>query len=283
MNKKEALAILPSEPLSSQINPANLVIMIIAPPKWGKTNFFMSNPNCLLLGFEEGHKFQRGLKITIDKWDYKGKYPITEDADGVMHMTAMQALEAIQLAKGRYEMVAIDTVDMMAKMAADYFTEKEGKEHISELGDYGKGFDKGQNNPVRKFIVGILKTGCGVGLITHAKVTTSKFGGSGEVSRNESTLSKGVKSICETQADIIMFGEYGKKQPGERLRDRVLVCEGDMDTLAGNRSGGMLPERYVVDKKGPWKQFRRFFKDPAAADAAEKEYRRRIRSTLKSA
>lgn len=268
MDTKTANNILPSEPLESKVNPSGLVFFLIGPPKWGKTTFFMSNPNCLLLGFEEGHKFQRGFKITIDKWDQnKGRYPITEDKDGVMHMTAQQALEALQATK-RYDFIAIDTVDMAAKMCVDYYTEIGGVESLEELGTFGKGYDKGQNTPMRRFISGLLKTGRGVGLISHTKTTIEKFT-SGEKARKESTLPKGVKLLCETQADIIMHGEFGLRRSGQRLRDRILVCEGDMDTLAGNRSGAMLPSRYIVRKEKSWDHFCTFFKDPNATEKAE--------------
>lgn len=272
ITQKEAENLLPSEPLEAKINPTNIVVFLIAPPKWGKTSFFMSNPNCLLLGFEEGHKFQRGFKITIDCWDVtSGKHPMREDSDGVMHMSAMQALQALQATK-RYNFVAIDTVDMATKMASDYFCSDENVDHISDLGEWGKGYDKGQNKPLRQFILGILKTGRGVGLISHTKTTLERFT-TGEKARKESTLPKGVKSICETQADVIMHGEYGIKQPGQRLRDRVLVTEGDMDVMAGNRSGTMLPGRYVLARREQWKQFTTFFTDPLAAIKAEKQYK----------
>lgn len=270
MDKKTADSILPDEPLDAKINPNNLVVFIIAPPKWGKTKFFMSNPDCLHLGFEEGSKFQRGLKVVIDCWDtVRTKYPMKLDGDGVMHLTAMQALDALQ-ASERYKFVAIDTVDMASKLCADYHLDKGSKEHLQDLGDYGKGYDVGQNTPMRQFIMKILKTGRGVGLISHSKVTLERFT-SGEKARKESTLPKGVKTICESQADVIMHGEFGIRRTGNRLRDRILVCEGDMDILAGNRSGAMLPSRYIVSPNNAWKQFCAFFTDPNASILAEKK------------
>lgn len=275
MDRKKAEALLPDKPLQSKIRPERLVTWLIAEPKWGKTAFFMSNPNCLLLAFEAGHKFQRGYKIEIDRWDtVKGqpRYPIREDSDGVMHMTAMQALDVLTSTK-RFDFVAIDTVDMATKMCADHFCEQGRVEHISDLGDWGKGQDKGQNTPMRRFILGILKTGRGVGLISHTKVEINKFT-RGEQARKESRLPAGVRYICESQADIIMHGELGKKRPGERLRDRILVCEGDLDTLAGNRTGAMLPERYIVTRGKQWEQFCSFFTNPMAANKAEREFRK---------
>lgn len=272
MTRKEADLILPEKRTKQSVNPASLVMLMIAVPKWGKTNFFCSNPESVLLAFETGHRFQLGYKIEIDKWDQrKGVHKIKKDSEGVPHMTLMQAIDALE-ATSRYNFVIMDTVDMAVKMCSDYHCEKKGVEHPADGGDYGKGWDLIINNPMRKAILRILKTGRGVGLITHTKIEIARFT-SGEQARKESTLSSGVRRFCESQADIIMHGELGRKQKDRRLRDRVLVCEGDLDTLAGNRSGAILPSRYIVSPSHPWKQFCTFFSDPEAAARAEKEYR----------
>ena len=144
------------------------------------------------------------------------------------------------------------------------------------MGDYGKGYDVGQNAPFRRFLLRILKTGRGVAMITHTKVEINKWT-AGEKARKECSLPGGIRKICESQADIIMHGELGKKQPGLRLRDRILVCEGDMDTLAGNRTNAMLPERYIVSPDNPWKQFTRFFINPESTAKAEALFNKRMK------
>lgn len=277
--KIRSQSILPLQPLESKISPASLVILMIAPPKWGKTKFFMSNPKALHLGFEAGARFQRGYKIAIVKWDQKrGDFSVFQDDDGVTHCTAMQAIEAIEEDDSdRFNMVIMDTVDMAVKYSSDYHCEAGGVEYPSDLGDYGKGWDKAINTPIRRFIMRIIKTGRGVALITHTKVEIAKFT-SGEKARKQSTLGSGPSHFCESQADVIVHGELGRKRPGKRLRDRILVCEGDVDTLAGNRSGAMLPERYIVDPEKPWQQFAKFFTDPKAADLAESEYKKLSKS-----
>lgn len=271
MTRKEANKILPDKPLISKITPQALVMLLIGPPKWGKTAFGMSNPDAILLGFEEGSKFQRGYKISIDKWHEKN-YDIWMDQDKVNHMTCLQAVDALE-ATDRYNMVILDTADMMAKMCMDYHCDKLGVEHPQDAGDYGKGWDVTLNSPMRKMILRILKTGRGVLMLTHTKLEIARFT-SGERARKESTLPSGVKRFVESQADIIMHGELGRKRGGNRLRDRILVCEGDMDTLAGSRAGNIFPERYIVKPKDQWKQFCEFFSNPKAAELAEREYRK---------
>lgn len=274
MNKKEAAELIPREPTKAEINPSQLAIALIGPPKWGKTHFFMSNPNAVLLAFEEGHKFQRGYKMIIDKWDasLKEKYRPWKDKEGVSHMTFMQAIDALEQIK-RFDFVIIDTTDMAAKMCGDFHCGKKGIEHVSEGGDYGKGYDILLNTPFRQAMLRILKTGRGVGFICHTKVEVAKYS-TGERARKEMRLGGGTKYFVESQADLILHGELGKKRSPNRLRDRIMVCEGDSDTLAGNRSDSPLPERYIVDPKKPWDQLARFFKSVKSVEEAETQFRK---------
>lgn len=272
---KQLAKYLPSVPTKSEVNPSSLCVLMIGEPKWGKSTFFTSNPKAVLLAFETGHKFLRCMKIEVDKWDHpkrKGEYRIKKDSEGVPHMTAQQALRALE-ASENYDMVIIDTIDSAAKMCQDYHCAQANVEDPSEMGDFGKGWNKALNKPMRDFIQRILKTGRGVGIITHSKTEVARFT-SGEKARKEATIGGGVMRFVYGAADVMLHGEFGLKQPGNRQRDRILVCEGEMDTLAGNRTDCMLPARYIVDKKQPWKQFSSFFKSPDAADQAEAEYKK---------
>lgn len=272
MTRKEAMRFLPQKPTETRVNPATLAILTIAPPKFGKTRFFASNPNAVGIFFEPGYKFVKCKKIIVDKWDHKGKYPIKFDSDGDVHMTAMQALEALE-ATNLYDMAFVDTVDMAVKMASDYICGKAGKEHPADMGQYGQGWEKAQNNPIRQFLLRLQKTGRGLGMITHTKIEIARFT-SGEKARKESTLPKGVMKFCHGFADVIMHGEQGKRRSGFRLRDRIFVTEADEDVEAGNRTGALLPERYVVNPDNQWAQFVKFFKHPKYAEQAAQEYKK---------
>lgn len=278
MTKKEAAALLPTGPTQSQINPARLKIALIAEPKWGKTKFFMSNPNSLLLAFEEGHAFQRGHKIVIDRWDasIKEKYRPWTDENGVNHMTFKQAVESLEAIKGKFDCVIIDTADMAAKMCADYHLSRKGFEHLQDAGEYGKGYDTCLNTPFRQMMGRVLKTGRGIGFIGHTKIEIAKYS-TGERARKEMRLPGGVKYFIESQADLILHGELGKKRDGNRLRDRILVCEGDSDIMAGNRSERPLPQRFIVKPTGAWAQFKQFFTDDKAVLKAEEEFLKHYR------
>lgn len=278
MNKKTADQFLPSEPTQAQLDPARLIWLLIANPKWGKTRFFMSNPDALLIAFEEGHKFQRGHKIVIDEWDNR-RHKAWQDEEGVNHMTFMKAIEVLE-STDKFKMVIIDTADMAAKFCLDHFTTLKKVEHASDIGEYGRGWDVALNTPFRRAIMRIAKTGRGIAFITHTRNEILRFS-TGEKAKKECTLPTGVRRLCESQADVIMHGELGKKLEGERLRSRILVCEGDMDTLAGNRSGAMLPSRYIVRPTGQWAQLCKFFTDPEAADKAEARCRRLMKGSSK--
>ena len=259
MNKKEAEELLPSAPTRSKVNPAALVYLMIGPPKWGKTTFMCSIPDCLLLAFERGHAFQEAHKIGIAKW--AGKHEITEDDEGVRYMT-MEQVSNILEATDKFSFIIFDTADMAAKMCSDYYCQKFGWDHVSSGGDYGKGYDIGQNTPFRQMVGAILRTGRGVGFITHSQISTKKLS-KGDVSKKETTLPGGIHKFIHTQADIMLHAEFGPR--GER----ILRTAGDEDTLAGNRVKGLtLPPRFIVDPKDPWKQWLSFFNDPKAAAKA---------------
>lgn len=276
--KKALAALLPKQSTQAKINPARLCYLMIADPKWGKTEFFMSNKNAVLLATEEGHKFQRGHKMIIDCCDApkRSGYENRIDSEGCPHMTFVQAVKTLELFPKKFDMVIIDTADMAVKMCVDYHVEQAGVNHISDMGDYGKGYEIGLNVPFRQQVMKILKTGRGVVFIAHSKIETARFT-SGERARKEARLAKGAKDLLESQADIILHGELGKRRNGNRLRDRILVCEGDSDTMAGNRTGAMLPARYVVKRPGQWDQFMSFFSNPEASEKQERLFKKLYR------
>lgn len=271
MTRKQANELLPAKATQIlSVDPTMLVTLLIAPPKWGKTTFFTDNPNSILFAFETGHRFRKAHKIEIVGWHDK-THDIEKDAEGVPHMMLTQALDAVE-ATDRYDYVIFDTVDMAAQMCMDYHCTKLGIEHPSDMA-FGKGWEQAINKPMRKAISRMLKSGRGVGLITHTKNEIARFT-AGEKARKESTMPAGVARFCVAQADMIVHGELGKTREGQKQRDRIMVTDGDADTLAGNRSGSTLPQRYIVDPLHPWQQFVKFFKVKGTSDKADEMYRR---------
>lgn len=261
---------LPLSPTSQNVDFQSLGWLSVAPPGFGKSEFFSLFPDAIMLSFEAGHKFISCYKIIIDDWEGKGS---TVDDDGNLHMSFMEALSRIENSP-RFKFIILDTLDACVKKCSDYHIGKGNVDHLSGLGDYGKGFDLGQNDPIRRSLNRLFATGRGVGLITHQVVNTATFA-KGAKSKKETSLPNGIWKIVYPQMDIILHGEYGGIQDGQKHRDRIFYTEGNEDMLAKNR-GGILPPAWVVpfDKKARLAQIKSFFGEnrTEAVAQAHKEY-----------
>jgi hypothetical protein len=233
-----------------------------------KPTWLGSIPGSLLLAFERGHAFLEGFKIIIDKW--AGKLDIYDDDDGARHMT-MEQVVAILQASEKFPFIIFDTADMAAKMCSDHFCDLNGWQHVSEGGDFGKGYDIGQNTPFRQMFGKILSTGRGIGFITHSTVKETKTK-KGDSIKKETSLPGGIYKFLHTQADLILHGSFGPKiklSNGQKVQTRLLRTVGDDETLAGNRvRRAVIPSEFVVDTDDQWKQWSTFFTDPKAAAKA---------------
>jgi len=261
---------LPAEPTTQTVSPLQIRELIIAPPGWGKTTFMMNHPGALLLAFEEGHMFVKGFKIIIDSWMGLKVYT---DAHGNIHMSADEALKRI-LKSDRFPFVVCDTVDAAAKMCADYFCERDKVEHIADLGDYGRGYDLAQNNPIRRYFNQILKTGRGIGYTTHEEIK-NEMNKKKEVVKTTltSSMPNGVMKFLFPQVDVILHGEFGGVPEGEMHRQRIIRTEGAEEYMAKNR-GGLLPPAFIVPEDGEcaWEMFKGFFEDKSTVRKAYEEY-----------
>jgi hypothetical protein len=230
---------LPETPTSQQVEMTSLGWLFVGPPGFGKSEFFSLFPDALMLSFEAGHKFIGCYKMIIDEWEGKGE---SVDDDGNLHVSFMEALNRIENSE-RFQFVFLDTIDAMIKKCVDHHVGRANMQHVSELGDYGKGFDLGQNDPVRKSLNRLFATGRGLGLITHQQINTNTFS-KGTKSKKETTLPNGIWKIVYPQMDIVIHGEFGGIQEGQKHRDRIIKSEGSEDMLAKNR-GGILPSAWI--------------------------------------
>jgi hypothetical protein len=275
MNIEEADALLPQQPTKAVTNPVRLKYLMIGPPKWGKTTFMCAAPESLLLAFEEGHAFHETYKIIVDAWDRSWsdrKEGWGKDEDGNTHTSFVEAVEAV-VRSSRFQFIVIDTADMAAKMCLDYHYKKYGVSYASDAGDYGKGWDLCLTQPFRQQIGALMKSGRGIGFITHTNIVEKKVG-STTVTRAETTLPSQVQKFLHTQADLIVHGFFGKKRKGQLERDRVISLDGTNEILAGSRVRHIhLPKKFIVDPINPWQQWTQFFDNPKAADGADKQYR----------
>lgn len=242
--------------------------LIVAPPGWGKTELAMSNPDCLLLAFEEGHRFVTGYKMIIDAWDETDEWT---EKDGTIHCSMLQACKKLEKSS-RFQYVFLDTVDAMVKMLLDFKLPQKKAEHASDLGDYGKGWDIAQNTPFRQVLNRIMKTGRGILAATHEATEQKNFKGMGQRAKKETTLPSGIQRQIYAQFEMIGHGIYGKIDKKTRIRERILQFEGSSDILAKNR-GGKMPAGFVVPRKfeDRWTKFARLFDNKAEHEKALKE------------
>lgn len=282
MDAEEANQLLPDKPTEILCDARRLKYLLIGLPKWGKTTMMCAVPDSILLAFEEGHAFHRTHKIIIDCWDRswsEKKEGWTEDDDGNRHTSAVEAVEAV-CASDKFKFVIIDTADQAAKMCLDYHYAKYGVAHAQDAGDFGKGWDICLTQPFRKLVGPLIKSGRGIGFITHSQVIERKIGNS-KVSRAETTLPSQVQKFLHTQADVIMHTTFGRRSSGQHDRDRVIVMDGSNEILAGSRIRGIrMPRKFVVDPDKPWEQWASFFDKKNGEKnvlQAEKNYEDRIK------
>lgn len=256
---------LPNEDTDQTVSMTSLNWLFVAPPGFGKSELFALFPEALVASVEGGHKFIKGRKIIIDEWSGKGE---AKDDDGNIHMSFLEFLNRIENSE-RYKFIVIDTLDALAKKCIDHHVGAANQAHLSDLGDFGKGFDLGQNDPIRKAINRILATGRGIGFITHQEIKTNTFKKKGPESKKETSLPNGIYKIVYPQVDIIIHGEFGGVRDGQEHKDRIIRAQGDEDVLAKNR-GGILPPAWIspLDKDERISQLMGFFAEDEEERAA---------------
>ena len=275
---------LPTKAPKLILNPRRLTYLMLAPPKFGKTTFFSGCPNSLLLAFEAGYASAECPVICITSWDrpYKEKKEgWGEDESGVVYASATEVLEELEK-ECPYDLLIIDTLDMLVKMSSDYHCAAAKVEHPSDGGDYGRGYDLLQTTPVRRYYNRLTRLGAGVAGITHTRERSEKDKFGQERFRRETTLPSAIQTFVHTQSDCIMHGFFGRRRKGQSDRDRYIYMDGTDEILAGSRIRQVhLPSKYVVAAPTrenialPWEQWESFFTDnPAAGENAEKQFLR---------
>lgn len=280
MTPEQAKEYFPTQISKGRTIPTLLKYLLMAPPKWGKTTFFSSIPDALLLAFEEGHMFVDCYKVIITDWDHalrKNRAAYLDNITGIKYCTAMEILEALEAIQPcPFRFVIIDTLDVATKMASTFECTKAGIKSPNEGGQYGVGWDLYQTRPVRLFYNRLVKLGIGVAALTHVKEGIDEQ--TGRFVR-ETSLPGGVQRFVHNQSDLIMNGLWPKHRTGH-MRDRIISFDATNEVIAGTRVRGVyVPIEYRVDPPSdanpgaPWSQWESFFTNsPAAGEAAERDY-----------
>jgi hypothetical protein len=264
--------LLPTEPVESSGMPDAPIFLQVAPPGWGKTEFAMSNPKCLLAACQQGHELLKGYKVVITSWNDKDRPP--EVINDIMHLSFMQLVAQIQ-EYGRslpYNMIAIDTLDDLIKMLAEESLGRLRVKHLSDL-EFGKGWDMGQNTPFYRAFNRLTKCGVGIIFITHEETKQIEFKKGDNRAKKETTLPRGIYKQVFPILTSVLHGVFGKRRKGSPRRDRIFVTEGSDQILAKNRYG-LLPAAWIVPPtfEDRWEQFVSFWDDEEKRLAAFQEF-----------
>lgn len=262
---------LPTQSTIRPVDPLSYRYLAITPPGWGKTEFFSSFEDSILLACEAGHKFVETQKIVITSWSKKPDE--THDMDGNVIMSFTQAINAI-ISSDRFRFVIIDTVDALIKLITDATTKEHGVDHVSQMGDFGVGHDLGQNKPFRQIIEKLMHSGRGIAYTTHMEVKDVSTNKKEPKKKKETSLPNGIIKLLYPQVEVVLHGMFGGIREGHTKRDRIFKTEGSEEILAKNR-GGILPPAFIVehDIKKRWAQFQGFYTNPETVVSAYEEYK----------
>jgi hypothetical protein len=273
-SESKAKCLLPTERVESTGMPDAPIMLQVAPPGFGKTEFAMSNPKCLLAACQQGHEGVDGYKVVVTSWDDKDREP--EEINGIMHLSFMQLVKQV-VSYSRtlpYNFIAIDTLDDLIKMLVDESMPRLRIKHLSDLG-FGKGYDLGQNTPFRKAMNKLTKCGVGIMFITHEDISEKEFKPGEKRARKETTLPTGIYKQVFPILTSVLHGVFGKRRKGQARRDRIFVTEGSDQMLAKNRYGA-LPSAWIVpfDFEERWKQFVSFWESEENRQEAFEEFQK---------
>lgn len=170
-------------------------ILLYSAPKAGKTTFAASIPKSLLLAFERGYNGLEGvMAVDIPKWG---------DFTQILRQLEKQEV------KDRFDVVIIDTLDLMWSCAEKYVlaqNQTSSGETPKALGDipWGGGFTQCKklfDESLRK----IAMLGYGVVLISHSKTVTKRNDNGVEYDYISCSLPDMAKLIANRFVDLICY------------------------------------------------------------------------------
>ncbi len=255
-------ALLPTKPIPPIIDAAKQKILLIAPPKFGKSTWCASFPDPLFLCTEEGHDALNVRRISLDCWDYiEDEKPtsmeklVRVDKRGVHHMSFITALTLLRKSQD-FGTLVIDTIDRLHGMATDYICRKKGIEHPSDE-EYGKAWHAIRDD-FNKACFQLTRLNRGVIFISHVKyrdVENTKIGS--KITQAQATMTDACRAIIEPEVNIIMHGGWDKGKDG--LKERVWKCEPDDSVRECGDRTGKLPPKFPCLKTGGYAKFASYF------------------------
>ena len=216
---------LPKSKTARRCRLQDLSVLIYGPSKVGKSTLCSQADKVLFLSTEPGLNALEVFQIAITSWE--------------------EFLEACALiAKGDhgFELIVIDTLDNLHKLAADYVRRKLDVEHEADAG-YGKGFGL-INDELHRVLHRLAFLPYGLILISHSEEREIETR-TGKVAKTVPSLPDKARRIVLALVDIILFADL-ENVAGQDEPRRVLRTKPSSRYEAGDRTG-LLPPTLDMD------------------------------------
>lgn len=232
---------LPTEPISGTVGIEDLRMLLYGPPKVGKSTLCSGFDKVLFLATEKGYEALKGVYVLqIRSWeDFKKA--------------------ASKLYKGGHDFktIAIDTIDILISLCAEYVCNDLNLDHISDA-DWGKGYDmfkKEFEREINKLFMGDLS----IILVSHTKTMDMSSRG-GSYTKTVTTMPNYARRVIIPKVSVIgmMRVETTRVAKGKYKTRRILSFQPSEFDEAGDRHG-RLPSK-ILTYKDPHRTYEAFKK-----------------------
>ena len=212
---------------------SNYTSILYAPAKFGKTSFAVNMfPKHLILGWEIGWKGIKGAKaVPMRKW-----------SDCVKLTRQLKD----ERAKAMYDVLIIDTMDLMYEAALKHILAINGVDSINKIG-FGQGYTQ-LDNLIRDQLLEWTRLGYSLFFISHSTNKEEEIeladGTKETIERYVPTLNKRCFNLVNKFVDNIFFGNILLDE--NRKEQRTLFTRETIYYKAGSRFR-FLPDRLPLD------------------------------------
>lgn len=212
---------------------SNYTSILYAPAKFGKTSFAVNMfPKHLILGWEIGWKGIKGAKaVPMRKWSDCAK--LTRQLKD-------------ERAKAMYDVLIIDTMDLMYEAALKHILAINGVDSINKIG-FGQGYTQ-LDNLIRDQLLEWTRLGYSLFFISHSTNKEEEIeladGTKETIERYVPTLNKRCFNLVNKFVDNIFFGNILLDE--DRKEQRTLFTRETIYYKAGSRFR-FLPDRLPLD------------------------------------
>lgn len=212
-----AVAMLPESKTKPTLgDPVTAKVLVFGQPKIGKSTLVagIAPDETLFLATEPGLGGLEVFQLQVKDWH---------------HFIAI--IERLRKGDHKFKMVAIDTVDNLAKMCQDAVVKRMKIEHPSDL-EWGKGWDAvGSEFQLR--IAAIAGMGMGVWFISHEREVEIKRRGVTDLTVYQPAIGGSPRKFIEGFVDYHLYATFDLNPEGEE--ERVLRTQPGLNWYAGAR------------------------------------------------